>query len=97
MDEALAAANMTVSDVDWLVPHQANIRIINTQKKMQLPTDRVVRTVDKHATTSAASIPLAPRLPLVTVESRMGRLLPSKPLVEVLSGVRRWSNTAAPE
>ncbi len=60
MDEALAAAGMTVSDVDWLVPHQANIRIIDgMQKKMQLPSDRVIRTVDKHANTSAASIPLA--------------------------------------
>jgi 3-oxoacyl-[acyl-carrier-protein] synthase-3 len=60
MDEALEAAGMTVADVDWLVPHQANIRIIDgMQKKMQLPSERVVRTVDKHANTSAASIPLA--------------------------------------
>ena len=60
MDEALDAANMTVDDVDWLVPHQANIRIIDgMQKKMSLPGDRVVRTVDRHANTSAASIPLA--------------------------------------
>ncbi|MDB2325186.1 ketoacyl-ACP synthase III [Alphaproteobacteria bacterium] len=60
MDEALAAANMTVANVDWLVPHQANIRIIDgMQKKMNLSSDRVVRTVDKHANTSAASIPLA--------------------------------------
>ena len=60
MDEALEAANMSVKDVDWLVPHQANIRIIEgMQKKMNLPEDRVVCTVDKHANTSAASIPLA--------------------------------------
>jgi len=60
MDEALEAAGMTVADVDWLVPHQANIRIIDgMQKKMRLPAERVVRTVDKHANTSAASIPLA--------------------------------------
>jgi len=60
MDEALEAAGMTVADVDWLVPHQANIRIIDgMQKKMQLSSERVVRTVDKHANTSAASIPLA--------------------------------------
>lgn len=60
MDEALEAADMTVDDVDWLVPHQANIRIIDgMQKKMSLPADRVVRTVDRHANTSAASIPLA--------------------------------------
>ena len=60
MDEVLDAANMTAADVDWLVPHQANIRIIDgMQRKMNLPQDRVVRTVDKHANTSAASIPLA--------------------------------------
>ncbi len=60
MDEALAAAQMTVDEVDWLVPHQANIRIIDgMQKKMNLPAERVVRTVDQHANTSAASIPLA--------------------------------------
>ena len=60
MDEALAAAKMSSKDIDWLVPHQANIRIIDAmQKKMGLASDRVVRTVDQHANTSAASIPLA--------------------------------------
>ena len=60
MDEALAKANMKPHDIDWLVPHQANIRIIDgMQKKMQLPREKVVRTVDQHANTSAASIPLA--------------------------------------
>ncbi len=60
MDEALVAAKMSVEDIDWLVPHQANIRIIDAmQKKMGLASDRVVRTVDQHANTSAASIPLA--------------------------------------
>ena len=60
MDEALAKADMQPDDIDWLVPHQANIRIIDgMQKKMQLPDEKVVRTVDKHANTSAASIPLA--------------------------------------
>ncbi len=60
MDEALTAADMQPQDIDWLVPHQANIRIIDgMQKKMQLPNDKVVRTVDQHANTSAASIPLA--------------------------------------
>ena len=60
MDEALTAANMQASQIDWLVPHQANIRIIDAmQKKMNLPAERVVRTVDQHANTSAASIPLA--------------------------------------
>ena len=60
MDEALTAADMQPQDIDWLVPHQANIRIIDgMQKKMQLPNEKVVRTVDQHANTSAASIPLA--------------------------------------
>ena len=60
MDEVLEAADMPVSDVDWLVPHQANIRIIEgMQKKMGLSDDRVVKTVHEHANTSAASIPLA--------------------------------------
>jgi len=60
MDEALSAANMEARDIDWLVPHQANVRIIDAmQKKMGLPSNRVVRTVEQHANTSAASIPLA--------------------------------------
>ena len=60
MDEALAAADMQPQDIDWLVPHQANIRIIDAmQKKMQLPGEKVIRTVAAHANTSAASIPLA--------------------------------------
>jgi len=60
MDEALAAADMQPKDIDWLVPHQANIRIIDAmQKKMQLPSEKVIRTVAAHANTSAASIPLA--------------------------------------
>ena len=60
MDEALAAADMQPQDIDWLVPHQANIRIIDAmQRKMQLPSEKVIRTVAAHANTSAASIPLA--------------------------------------
>ena len=60
MDEALVAAQMDATQIDWLVPHQANIRIIDAmQKKMGMASDRVVRTVEQHANTSAASIPLA--------------------------------------
>ena len=60
MDEALDAAQMDATQIDWLVPHQANIRIIDAmQKKMGMTSDRVVRTVEQHANTSAASIPLA--------------------------------------
>jgi len=58
--EALAANGMQKSDIDWLVPHQANIRIIQaTAKKLGLSMEKVVVTVDRHANTSAASIPLA--------------------------------------
>lgn len=60
VDETLAANNMQKSDIDWLVPHQANIRIINaTGKKLGLNPDHVVVTVDRHGNTSAASVPLA--------------------------------------
>jgi 3-oxoacyl-[acyl-carrier-protein] synthase-3 len=58
--EVLEAAQMAASDVDWLIPHQANIRIMkSTAKKLGLPLDRMVVTVDEHGNTSAASIPLA--------------------------------------
>ena len=60
VDETLTANNMQKSDIDWLVPHQANIRILQaTAKKLDMPMDKVVVTVDKHGNTSAASIPLA--------------------------------------
>lgn len=58
--ETLEANGLQKSDIDWLVPHQANIRIIRaTARKLNMPMDRVVVTVDEHANTSAASIPLA--------------------------------------
>ena len=60
VDETLEANNMEKSDIDWLVPHQANIRIINgTAKKLGMSMDRVVVTVHEHGNTSAASVPLA--------------------------------------
>jgi 3-oxoacyl-[acyl-carrier-protein] synthase III len=60
VDETLAANGITREDVQWLVPHQANIRIIEAMgKKLGLPRERVVVTVDRHANTSAASVPLA--------------------------------------
>jgi 3-oxoacyl-[acyl-carrier-protein] synthase-3 len=60
VDETLGANNMDKSDVDWLIPHQANIRIIAaTAKKLAMSMDHVVVTVDEHGNTSAASIPLA--------------------------------------
>jgi 3-oxoacyl-[acyl-carrier-protein] synthase-3 len=60
VDESLAANRMQKTDIDWLVPHQANIRIIQaTAKKLGMSMEKVVVTVDRHANTSAASIPLA--------------------------------------
>lgn len=60
VDETLAANHIVKSDIDWLVPHQANIRIIQaTAKKLGMGMDRVVVTVDRHGNTSGASVPLA--------------------------------------
>lgn len=60
VDETLEANQMSKADIDWLVPHQANIRIINaTAKKLKMSLDNVVVTVDQHGNTSGASIPLA--------------------------------------
>ena len=60
VDETLNKNNLDKSDIDWLVPHQANLRIIKAAaKKLSMSLDQVVVTVDKHANTSAASIPLA--------------------------------------
>ncbi len=60
IDTALEANGLTPGDIDWLVPHQANLRIIESMAhRLNLPQDRVVITVDRHANTSAASIPLA--------------------------------------
>jgi 3-oxoacyl-[acyl-carrier-protein] synthase III len=59
-EETLNDCNMTAEDLTWMVPHQANIRIINAvAKRIKLPMKKVIQTVDKHGNTSAASIPLA--------------------------------------
>ncbi|MEO1170286.1 MAG: beta-ketoacyl-ACP synthase III [Pseudomonadota bacterium] len=60
LHESLDAAGLTAADVDWVVPHQANRRILDaTAKKLGLPSEKIVITVDQHANTSAASVPLA--------------------------------------
>jgi 3-oxoacyl-[acyl-carrier-protein] synthase-3 len=57
---SLAKAGRAAADIDWLIPHQANIRIMqSTARKLKLPMDKVIVTVDSHGNTSAASIPLA--------------------------------------
>jgi len=69
--EALAANGLAADAIDWLVPHQANIRIIDaTAKKLGVPAERVITTVERHANTSAASIPLA-----LDLAARDGRLV----------------------
>ena len=89
VDEALAANGLTHSDVDWLVPHQANRRIIDAMgKKLGLPPERVVVTVDRHANTSAASIPLALAEAVGDGRIRPGQLV----LMEALGGGLTWGS-----
>ncbi len=58
--ETVAAAGMQLADVDWLIPHQANVRILEaTARKLDIPREKLVVTVDHHGNTSAASVPLA--------------------------------------
>ncbi len=89
VDEALAANGLAQSDVDWLVPHQANRRIIDSMgKKLGLPPERVVVTVDRHANTSAASIPLALAEAVGDGRIRPGHLV----LMEALGGGLTWGS-----
>ena len=85
--EALAENNLEVSDIDWLIPHQANIRIIiSTAKKLGIPMEKVVATLDKHGNTSAASIPLA-----LDVAVRDGRIQSGQNvLLEGVGGGFTW-------
>ncbi|GAB3436138.1 ketoacyl-ACP synthase III [Massilia solisilvae] len=85
--EALAAAQMQPSDIDWLIPHQANIRIMKgTAKKLKLPEEKMVVTVDQHGNTSAASIPLA-----LDQAVRDGRVKPGQNvLMEGVGGGFTW-------
>ncbi len=87
VQEALAANNITSEQIDWLVPHQANLRIIAaTADKLNMPIERVVLTVDQHGNTSAASIPLA-----LDVAVRDGRIKPGQMvLFEALGGGLTW-------
>jgi 3-oxoacyl-[acyl-carrier-protein] synthase-3 len=86
-DETLQAAGLQRDDIDWLIPHQANIRIIQaTAKKLGLGMERVVTTVDRHANTSAASVPLA-----LDDAVRDGRIRPGQHvLLEGVGGGFTW-------
>ena len=89
VDEALAANSLTREDVDWLVPHQANARIIDAMgRKLNLPASRVVSTVERHANTSAASIPLALAEACAAGRIRPGALV----LMEALGGGLTWGS-----
>jgi len=89
VDEALAANGLTQDQVDWLVPHQANRRIIDAMgRKLGLPADRVIMTVDRHANTSAASIPLALAEAWCDGRMRRGDLV----IFEALGGGMTWGS-----
>jgi 3-oxoacyl-[acyl-carrier-protein] synthase III len=89
VDVALEANGLTPGDVDWLVPHQANIRIIESMgRRLNLPSDRVVVTVDRHANTSAASIPLALCEAVGDGRIRQGDLI----LMEAMGGGFTWGS-----
>jgi 3-oxoacyl-[acyl-carrier-protein] synthase-3 len=91
LDEAaravLAKAGKSEADIDWLIPHQANIRIMqSTARKLKLSMDKVVVTVDQHGNTSAASIPLA-----LDAAVRSGQVLPGQTvLLEGVGGGFTW-------
>lgn len=89
VDETLTANGLEKQDIDWLIPHQANIRIITaTARKLSMPMDRVVVTVDNHGNTSAASIPLA-----LDVAVRDGRIQRGETLLlEAFGGGFTWGS-----
>ena len=87
VDEALAANGLAARDIDWLVPHQANTRIIDAVgRKLGLPPEKTVLTIERHANTSAASIPLALAEAVGDGRIRPGHLV----LVEAMGGGLTW-------
>jgi len=91
LEEALVANKLTAGDIDWLVPHQANLRILDaTAKKLGLPSEKVVITVDRHANTSAASIPLA-----LAEAANDGRIKPGQlVMLEAMGAGFTWASAA---
>ena len=90
--ETVAAAGMRLEDIDWLIPHQANVRILEaTAKKLGLPRERLVVTVDHHGNTSAASVPLA-----LDECVRAGKVRPGhRVLMQGVGGGFTWGATLA--
>ncbi len=92
VDETLAANGLSKSDIQWLVPHQANIRIIQaTAKKLGMSMDHVVLTVDRHGNTSAASIPLALDTAVRDGRIKAGEMV----LMEAFGGGFTWGSVLA--
>ncbi len=91
MGEVLDAAGLTPDDVDWVVPHQANARILDaTARKLGLPAEKVVVTVDQHANTSAASVPLALDTAVKDGRIQRGDLI----VLEAMGGGFTWGAAA---
>ncbi len=89
VDETLAANGLDKSDLDWLIPHQANLRIIEaTAKRLQMPMDRVVVTVDRTGNTSAGSVPLALDEAVRSGRIQRGQLV----LLEAFGGGFTWGS-----
>ena len=89
VDEALIANQLKKEDIDWLVPHQANIRILEaTAKKLEMSMDKVIVTIDRHGNTSAASIPLALDDGIQSGKIKSGHLL----LMEAFGGGFTWGS-----
>ncbi|WP_028917413.1 beta-ketoacyl-ACP synthase III [Pseudoxanthomonas sp. J35] len=89
VDETLAANGLDKRDLDWLIPHQANLRIIEaTAKRLDMPMDRVVVTVDRHGNTSAGSVPLALDEAVRSGRVQRGQLL----LLEAFGGGFTWGS-----
>ncbi len=89
VEETLAANGLAKSDIDWLIPHQANLRIIAaTAKRLEMPMERVIVTVDRHGNTSAASVPLALDEAVRSGRIRRGELL----LLEAFGGGFTWGS-----
>nr|WP_218647531.1 beta-ketoacyl-ACP synthase III [Sphingobium lactosutens] len=87
LNEVMAQAGLPAGDIDWLVPHQANARILDaTARKLKLSADRVVMTVDRHANTSAASVPLALDLAVRDGRIKAGDLV----VLEAMGGGFTW-------
>ena len=89
VEETLLANGIDKSDLDWLIPHQANLRIIEaTAKRLQMPMDRVIVTVDKHGNTSSGSVPLALDAAVRSGRIKRGQLV----LLEAFGGGFTWGS-----